>query len=293
MSTKILAVWIVATQAFTNLKANDPVRMAGATAFFAFFALPPIIILLSQILGQLFGDQAYRVSSQLVSRLSDLFGNPGAHQIQDIAQHLQQRRDNVFMTLLSVVLLLLASTTMFAVVKGSLNQLWNVKARPNRHLGHTLADKAVALGLIGLLGVLFILSLAMSQIGAFVTPNANLTVVARQLRSLLLLIIWIAFVFRYLPDFRVRWSAIWLGACVTGVLIEIGEAVLDRFLIHSSVGSLYGASGAIILVLLFVFYAALIFYYGASFTRQYTHRFHLDMEPKPTAVAYEIKEIDP
>lgn len=290
---KVLPVWQIATQAFANLKANDPIRMAGATAFFSFFALPPIIILLSQLLSRLFNNRYQQVSSQLFAKLGDLFGAPGAHQLQDIAQNLQKPRDNDFLSWLSVLILLLASTTLFTIIKNSLNQLWNVKASADHKFRHVLLDKVIALGLIGLSGFLFALALALGQtLGSFVSTNWVVTL-AHHARSLAVLTIWIALVFKYLPDIRIRWSAVWLGALVTSILIELGEALLDRFLINSSVGSMYGASGAIILILLFNFYASLIFYYGASFTRQCTQRLHQEAEPGTNAVAYQIKEIEP
>ena len=300
MVRKVTPILHIATQAFTNLKANDPIRMAAATAFFTFFALPPILIILTQLFGGVLAGQDKRVSGQLFHKLADLLGNQSARQLQDISQHLQQPKDSILSTGLSVFVLLLASTTLFAIIKNSLNQLWSVKHTADRRVWHGLLDRVIAIGIIIFSGVLFLASLLIHRV--FVLINKQVLAGAfaydwlqtsgRHLLSVLILTAWFGIVFKYLPDIRIRWSAVWVGSLVTSVLVEIGEQVLDRLLIQSPISSLYGTSSAIILVLLFVFYASLIFYYGASFTRYFAEWVHLEAEPGAHAVAYQITEVD-
>ena len=291
-----LKSWLsVASAAFTNLKTNDPIRMAAATAFFSFFALPPITIILSQVYGNLLDGHDRQVSWQLFRELANLFGYSGAKQLQDISENIQERPTGQLQTGLSIFLLLLASTTLFATVKNSLNQLWNVKPAADRRAWHTLIDRAVAFGIIIFSGLLFTGSLAVHRLLSPLNDDLDhiigLRNAGQHIWSVLVLTTWFAVVFKFLPDIRIRWRAVRVGALVTGVLVEIGEQILNKLLIQSSVGLLYGASGAIILVLLFVFYAALIFYYGASFTRQYAQQINEAAEPGDHAVAYKIKEV--
>ncbi|QJW90344.1 YihY/virulence factor BrkB family protein [Spirosoma taeanense] len=270
--------------------------MASATAFFSFFALPPIVILLSQLYGGLLNEQHQQVSGQLFKQLALLFGDQSARQLQDISQHLQQRRSNSLLPVLSVLILLLASTTLFTIIKNSLNQLWHVKSAANRRFWHVLTDKLIALSLIILAGFLFIISLTLQRTITGILPTEpilynSLGYAVHHGLSIILLAVWFAFVFKFLPDIRIHWQAVWVGALVTGGLVEIGEQVLDLLLINNSIRSLYGSAGDIILVLLFVFYSALIFYYGASFTRQYARWIHLEAEPGAHSVAYQVKEV--
>lgn len=297
---KVSAVLRLAAQAFGNLRANDPIRMAAATAFFAFFALPSIVIILSQLYGELLSGNDQRVSWQLFHKLADLFGDQSARQLRDISQHLQQRRSSSLLTILNVFILLLASTTLFAIIKNSLNQLWSVKPSTDRGFRHTLLDKVIALGIIIFSGFLVIVSLTIQRALSPLNDNLFPTALYRSwsgsaghhMLSILSLTVWFGVVFKYLPDIRIRWQAVWVGAFVTALLVDIGEQVLDQLLIKSSVSSMYGTSGAVILILLFVFYASLIFYYGASFTRYYAQWVHLEAEPSVTAVAYQIKEVE-
>jgi membrane protein len=296
---KVVLFFRLARAAFGNLKQNDPIRMAAATAFFCFFALPPIVIILSQLYGSLFDGQDEQVSMHLFRKLAGLFGYQSARQLQDISEHLQQRRSSTLFTVISVVLLFVTSTTLFTIIKNSLNQLWNVRPAENRPVGYVLVDKLIALGIIIFAGFLVTTSISahrfMWHMQDLLPYNAMGHEWSRQLfshsLSILLLTAWFAIVFKYLPDIRIRWSAIWVGAVVTALLIEMGEQVLDLLLINSPVSSFYGTSGAIILILLFVFYASLIVYFGASFTRQYTQLIHLEAQPGANAVAYQIKEV--
>lgn len=284
------------------MQANDPIRMAGATAFFSFFALPPIVIILSSVLSRLFNDHYQRISGQLFDELADLFGPKSANQLEAISHRLQLAKPSFPLTVLSVVLVLVASTTLFAILKSSLNQLWNIKKKPGRNFLLILIDKSIALAIILGSGFLFSLSLTVEQFLVQLSTKWSLSSLAHyqdianlghMLVSVLIRMIWFGILFKFLPDVKISWRAVWTGALFTSILFKVGEAILNNLLINSQVGPLYGRSGAIILLLLFVFYASLIFYYGAAFTRQYSEWIHLAAKPNSRAVAYTITEVDP
>ncbi len=287
-------------QAFVNLKNNDPIRMAGATAFFSLLALPPIVLILSRVLSALFNDRQRLVSGRLFGQLAELFGVESARRLEDISLHLQPKPAYSLSTGLSIFLLLLASTTLFAVIKNSLNQLWNVKVRPEQTLLHTLKDRGIALLIILGSGLLFTISLTLdgllNSLPRPVLPIAAgykvLTWIGHSLASVGLLTAWFALLLGYLPDVRVKGRAVWLGAFVTSVLFSLGAGLLSQFLTYQQLSSVFGGSGSLILILLFVFYCSLIFYYGAAFTRQYTQWAHLDAGPTAHAVAYTITDLD-
>jgi membrane protein len=297
---KFVSVLRLIREAFVNLKANDPIRMAGATSFFTFFALPPIVILLSNVLSPVLNERHQLVSYRLFAELSKLLGPRSADQLQDISQHLQNRPPTLPMTLVGLFLLLLASTTLFNVVKNSLNQLWNVRPKAGLSFLHSLKDRGIALTIILFSGLLFSISLTIDQRLVQIqqsmltsTPTLRdwLSSGGNYLLSVLIITFWFASIFRYLPDVRVPWRAVWVGALVTSILFKLGELILNRLLINSQVANLYGASGSVILLLLFVFYSSLIFYYGASFTRTFARLNQPDPEPAATAVSYEITEL--
>lgn len=291
----------VSRKAFTNLKANDPIRMAAATAFFTFFALPPIVIILSQLYGGLLLGDTEWISGQLFRKLAQLVGRPSARELKNISVQLQQPKNSLIAAILSLVVLFLASTTLFTIIKNSLNQLWNVKVASRGKWWLFFLDKLVALGVIVFSGFLFTASLLIHRILITLIHTHHekgvhldwLRATLQHSLLVLILTIWFGIVFKYLPDIRIRWRAVWVGGLVTAILIDIGEIILDHVLINSPVSDLYGSAGALILVLLFVFYCSLIFYYGASFTRQYAQLKHIDAKPGANSVAYQIKEVSP
>ncbi|UHG92336.1 YihY/virulence factor BrkB family protein [Spirosoma oryzicola] len=299
---KAISAFQLLKQAFDTLRANDPIRMAGATAFFAFFALPPIVIILSSVFSQLFNKRYQYISGALIEELAELFGHKSASQLEDISQRLQQPKPDPLLTILGFVLLFVASTTLFAILKNSLNQLWNIKSKPGRNVLYTLVDKLVALAIIIGSGLLLSLSVAVEQLMT-VTGNSlslsslsyynELTGLGHYSVSILIRVVWFASLLKFLPDIRIPWQSVWLGALFTSVLFKAGESVLNRLLINSPVASMYGQSGAIILVLLFIFYASLIFYYGAAFTRRYSEWTHQEVTPNSRAISFTITEEDP
>lgn len=278
-------------------------RMAAATAFFAFFALPSIIVILNKVLGTFVNRRGHSVSGQLFRQLAELFGPQSVRELRDMSRHLQARQEDRIDLTLTIVILLISATTLFAVAKNSLNQLWNVKPIKYRTILYGLKDRAVALGLILASGLLFLASTTTVQALALPVDTSAAPAeswnsveqeasVIRFLLSFLFMALWFAMLFTYLPDVRVRASAVRVGACVTSVLFLMGEWTLTRLLTYDQLRSLHGGVGAITLVLLFLFYCSLIFYYGAAFTRQYAKWAHADVTPGSHAVSYTITEVD-
>lgn len=288
-------------QAFATLKSNDPIRMAGATAFFAFFALPPIVIIVSQVLSLLFNDYQQAVNGRLFQQLAELLGTRSARQLQDISQHLEPQKNDGWLMLVSIAILLIASTTLFDVMKNSLNQLWSIKIKAHSTPLRFLRSRGIALAIIVATGFLVTISIAVNRLAELpaaasanmpVTASALTGAVVRYLVSVFTLTCWFALLFKYLPDLHIRWKAIWVGSFVTGVLFTIGEAVLTTLLTDQQMQAVHGRSGTITLVLLLVFYCSLIFYYGASFTRQYALWAELAAVPTHNAVGYLITEVE-
>lgn len=195
---------------------------------------------------------------------------------------------------------MLSSTTLFAVIKNSLNQLWQVKPAANRPIRYIFLEKALALGLIVAGGVVFSTSLALHQalkpwqhhwMVQTVTTGWSRPLIL-YVESIVGLTIGVALLFKFLPDIRIGWPSVWVGALVTGVLLKVGEQLLNQLLVKSPVSSFFGSSGAIMLILLFAFYSSLIFYYGASFTRCYALWRQQALLPGAQAVAYQINDVE-
>ncbi|RYZ26594.1 MAG: YihY/virulence factor BrkB family protein [Chitinophagaceae bacterium] len=285
-------------RSFAILTHNDPLRMAGATAFFTSFALPFILILLTQFLSLLFDPM--KIRRELFQDLSSILGRDSVQQLVDTLIAFRQLAYNVWITLFGFLFLLMVATTLLMVVKGSINQLWRIKVEEGRSFIGKLRTRLQSILIIVGTGILIIVSilaeairLKMNQNISDVSPtiafyiNSGLT----YFLSLLFVTLWFGIIFRLLPDARPSWKVSFTGAFVTAILFIIGRYLLRLLLINSNIGTLYGASGSIVLVLLFVFYSSLILYFGAAFTHECADYLHQPIKPLPYAKRYKVEEL--
>jgi membrane protein len=282
-----------------RLKENDPLRLGASTAFFTIFALPPILILVINLLSLIFNREI--ISGELFESLQMIFGVQSAELIQGIFNNLLQIERNLLFGLVSIVFFMFVSTTLFVVIKHSINQVWNVKmARHASSLSSTLLGRGISLAIILFSGVLFLAALLSETLLTFLSgylsqilPRAGylLIVAANHFVSLVIFTVWFAMLFRYLPDMILRWRAIWIGATFTSVLFSIGQFALTRILALGQLANIYGASASFVVLMLFIFYSSLILYFGAAFTKVYASFTRLDSRLRKHAIEYEITEV--
>jgi membrane protein len=298
---KIINLLSIFKNAYERFKSNKPLRMASSTAYFAIFALPPILIILINLLGSFLTEEI--VSGELFSELNESFGTEGTAQLQTIFYNLQQREGNWLFTLGGTVLLFFISTTLFLIVQGYIDELWDIKPRKSgigTEFMLIFKQRLKSLGIILFSGILVLSSLVSDTLlyllGAYlakIIPQYDFDIlhIASHLLSIVIQTIWFAVLFKYLPSMRIAWRAVFAGAIVTGIMFESGKVILAKLLVNSGVTSVYGAAGSFVLLLLFIFYSSMILFYGASFTKTFAEYTGTYMAPKAHAMQYEIKEL--
>jgi membrane protein len=284
--------------AFRGLKNNDPLRMAAATAFFATFALAPILIILIQILGSILDPQS--ISDHLFGHLAEIVGEASVGQIRQTLQGFRQLASNWYITIAGFIFLTFVSTTLFAIIRDSLNQLWSIRLRGKKPFNTKLVDRLKAVAVIMISGILFlavllgegVLTVLNEYIREIWPESATfMFAVLNQMVSILVVTIWFAVIFKYLSDATLKWPITLAGALFTGILFTIGKLILGRVLALSNIQTIYGASGSFVLLLLFVFYCSFILYYGAMFTRVWAEYHHTSIEPGKNAYKYMLSEV--
>ena len=290
---------ILLHRAGRELGANDPLRLGAATAFFTSFALPPILIILIEVLSSLYPASLVRL--MLLSKISDLLGAPAAGLVAQIVQNVADPERSRLVTWAGFVFLLFVATTLFTIIQHSLNQLWQI--RPRRGAGkvsQALRERLRSGGILVATAFLSLLAFAAdAALGLFATAIHDFDAtfayyIVRVLNAVVgwvILAAWFGVTFRTLSLAKVPWRAVTRGAALTALLISIGELVLGRLLVARDLGPVYGPASSLVLVLLFVFYSAMIFYFGAAFTKAYAHRIGLDIRPKKTAVRYRLVNV--
>jgi membrane protein len=266
------ANWQMPKKAFLLLKRNDPLRMAGATAFFTSFSLPFILIILIQLFGLVL--DRHQLSQQLFKGLSGILGDSGEQQVRVISRGFRRLATNWYIAAGGFIFLLFVVTTLFKVIKDSINQLWDLHPAGEK-LSESLMPRLRSIGLILLAGVMFLVDLTgeglLVNLRHSITGLSTMAVsvlffILQQLISLLIITGWILSLFLYLPDGRFSFRVTLRGAVLTGALFTVGKFILGWLLISSNIQKIYGTAGAFVIVLLFVFYIALILYYGAAYT---------------------------
>jgi membrane protein len=284
--------------ALRELRKNDPLRMAGATAFFTTFALPPILAILIQALGLVFDPRTIRI--QLFKRLADIIGKDSVLQLTGTLRGFRGIAHNLLLTISGFIFLIFIATTLFTIIKDSLNQVWKIRVLVKRSIWYSLGGRLRSILTILIAGVLFMLGLLtegiQSLLGKYldeIRPGIAIYFngVLSHLVSIIIVTAWFGFLFHFLPDGQPKWKVTLMGAFVTSILFTIGKLVVRFLLFQSNVSKLYGASGSIVLLLLFVFYSSLILYYGAAFTKVWCDYTGSKIQPVRHAIHYEVAEV--
>jgi membrane protein len=285
-------------ESFSLLQKNDPLRLAGATAFFTTFALPPIIFILAQLFGLLIGQPT--VNRGLISNISEMLGREGAKPVRQVLKSIQGFSNAWYVIIIGFLFLVFISTTLFLVIRSSLNQIWKVSIVDKPGLLFFVATRAKAFSVILITGFLFWASIflesmevvAGNYLNSLMTVGAvDFKFVFSRIGSIIIIALWFIFLFRYLADARPNWKACLAGGLLTSIFFMIGKWVLKVLLVETNISGLYGASGSFVLVLLFVFYCSFILYYGACFISIYSLKNEWPIIPKNQAYLYRIQKV--
>ena len=262
-------------RSFLRLRLNDPLRMAGATAFFTSFALPPIMILLFQLFT-IFIDRKV-IGGEFRQALESTLGTDGANQVRNTIQGFRALTENPWAAGFGLLFLCFVATTLFNVIKSTFNDIWNVRLERAGFL-YDMRNRGRSLLVILAAGMLMLAGILIDAFEVFTGKylarlwsdgSVFFLFVFGHLIGVVIVTIWFVVLFRYLANARPSWRVSLAGGIVTGVLFSIGKAVLSHVLLQSNAGAIYGASGSIVLILLFVFYSSFILYFGASFVKEY------------------------
>jgi len=247
----------------------------AALAFYTLFSMTPILVLAIALAGYVFGAEA--AQGEIVAQVQGLAGPNGAQAIQALLAAARDPASGLLATLVASVLLLLGATSVFAELKGSLDELWGIDKPRQSAFGTLLRTRLLSFGMVLVLAFLLLVSLVVSAALAMLERYAHgvlgsSAVVLSTLSSLIsfgVIACLFAVIYKTLPDAPLSWRDVWIGAAFTAGLFSLGKYVIGLYLGNSGVASSFGAAGSLIALLLWVYYSAQIFFLGAAFTRQY------------------------
>jgi membrane protein len=285
-------------QSFIELRRNDPLRMAAATSFFTTFALPPILIILFQLFTLFLSRKL--VGTEMTELLTATFGRESAQQIRVTTRGFRSVAQNWYVATAGFLFLLFVATTLFTVIKNTLNDIWNIKLKEKRGILFYLKLRGRSLIIIVASGILFLASIVVDSFEVFAGDYMEKILdgggiffrsALNEVTGAIIIAVWFVVLFRYLADGRPSWKVALAGGLLTGILFSAGKALLSFLVQNSNIGTIYGASGSLVLLLLFVFYCSFILYYGASFIKVYSDALNEPISTLHHAYHYEQVEI--
>jgi membrane protein len=252
--------------------------------------LAPGLIVIIALAALLLGQQA--AQGQIINQVQDLIGFAGAQAIQAAIESARSAGGSLVATSLGVVTLLFGLWGVFGELQDALNTIWGVTARPWRGVIGAIKDRFWSFAMVVGIGFLLLVSLAASAwlaaVGKFFAQVSPLPVAvmetANALLSFVTITLMFAVIYKLLPDVRITWRDVWVGAAVTALLFTIGKSLIGLYLGRSTVASVYGAAGSLIVILLWIYYSAQVVFFGAEFTKVYSRRFGSVVVPDKRAV---------
>jgi len=271
-------MWRLMKDAASDWSRDRAPRLGAALAYYTVFSLVPFLVVVIAVIGLVFGEVA--AQSAILSQIAELVGEQTAAAIKDMIQRANQPSTGLFATAVAVATLLIGASGVFGQLQDALNTVWGVEPKEGRGVWGFIKDRFLSfvavLGTGFLLLVSLILSSALAAFGKWFGGLLPLPEAVLQLMnfafSFLVVTGLFALIFKVLPDAKVAWRDVWIGAALTSALFTIGKFALGVYLGKSNVASAYGATGSLVLVLLWVYYSAQILLYGAEFTQVYANR---------------------
>ena len=285
--------------AMKQLGRHQPLILASSTAFFTIFSIPPMLIIVINILSLQFKSE--NISYTFYAQIESIFGSASSEQVQIIAGNFSAMASSPWITVAGSAFLIFVATNLFKVIRMSINQIWQVRIKRAPKLWYKLKDRSIALGIIFLTGIFFLLSTLSDSFLSFLDKELSfdffnvdtlLLIIVSKIISVFFIAMWFMALFRYLPSGRLHWKGISVGAIVTAILFSLGKLALERFLVNSNIDNVFETSTSIVLIMLFIFYSSLIMYYGASFTLIYSNYIGIDINPRKNAQRFEVQYIE-
>ncbi len=298
MRKKITTFFTFLQQVFGEFISENILKYSASLAYYTVLSIAPLLLILLTITGFLFGKEA--INGQLYGEINKLIGSDAALQIQNSIQNIHVSNDNVFATTIGTIVLIIGATGIFREIQDSLNRIWGLKIKARKVWWKVLLDRLISFSLILSLGFVLVVSLVLNAIAAAISDKimellpgvGNIFLLATDtVVTLFITTIIFSCIFKVLPDAKIKWRDVSVGAFVTACLFLLGKYGIGFYLGSSKLGSIYGAAGSVMILMIWVYYSSAILYLGAIFTKVYATDFGSKISPSEYSEWIKIKEI--
>jgi membrane protein len=267
----VKSIWIIVKETFEAYIDDNALSRGAAIAYYTVLSIGPLLVIAIAIAGLAFGQEA--AQGAIVGQLRGMMGDQAAELIQTAIKSASNKSSGIIATVVGIATLLVTASGVFGELQATLNTIW--KAQPKGGVGGILKARAASLGLVATLGFLLIISLVVSAalhavgryLNVFLPGTATLLQIANVAVSFLIVSALFAAVYKILPDRRLRWKDVGIGALATGALFEVGKTLIGMYIGSSSMATSYGAASSLVIILVWIYYSSQIFLLGAEFTK--------------------------
>ena len=272
-------IWVLIKTAFTSWRDDYAQSMGAALAYYTMFSIAPLLLIVISITGLIFGQEAAR--GEIIGQLNQLMGEQGVLAIQTLLKSINQPNEGMTATTIGIILLLVGATTVFGELQDSLDRIWKAPARAGSGIWNLVRARLLSFGMILGIGFLLMVSLifsaGLSAMNKWWSPVFSgwlmIAGIFNILFSFILTTLMFAMIYKIMPRANIRWSEVWIGATLTAALFTVGKWLIGIYIGQSAITSGYGPAGALLALLIWIYYSAQIFLMGAEFTWAYSHLF--------------------
>ena len=285
-------------QVFSEFIADNVLKYSASLAYYTILSLAPLLIIILYLCGLFFGKEAVR--GELYGEIKDMVGSGSALEIQSAIQNIHLDGESVIATTIGVVILIIGATGIFGEMQDSLNKIWGLRTKAKRAWWKLITDRLISFSLILSLGFVLIVSLLLNALVAALSGHISallhgmgetVIVVMDNIISLVITTALFATIFKVLPDARIKWKDVFVGALITALLFMLGKYGIGLYLGKSKLANIYGAAGSIMIVMIWVYYSSAILYLGAVFTKVYATNFGGKIFPSEYSVWIKTEEV--
>ena len=270
--TAITGFWSRIKETATEFKKVSPMTEASSLAYFTIFSIPGVLIIALMVASTFYDAEAVREA--LYSQAGGFIGASTSKELQAMVQNADVSKSGLFAKIAGIAALVISATTAFASLQSSLNKIWRVEQAPGRAVLSYLFSRATSLALIAAFGFMLLISMVLDTALVTVAEQAGGAAEERSwffaglafLMSYGVIMLVFSLVFKFLPDVKIKWRSVWSGAAFTAVLFTIGKFLIGLYIAKSGAGDAYGAGGAVIIIMIWVYYSSIILLFGAQYT---------------------------
>jgi membrane protein len=290
-ANKLKAGWELLKLTFAEWTDDNAFELSAALAFYTIFSIAPVLLIAVGVASFFLAPGA--ATDQIVGEMDNMIGAQGANAVRQVIESSRGFGKGLWALSVGVVTLIIGATTVFGELQSALNKIWDVKAKPDRgvimsFMVDRLRSFSIAIGVGFLLLVSLVISAVISGLQTYM--NSWLPGIpwvwhtANVVSSFFVIAVLFAMIYKFLPDVVISWKDVWIGSAVTALLFTGGKYVIGIYLGRTATASAFGAAGSLVVLLFWVYYSALISFFGAEFTQVYARRYGIGILPQEHAV---------